>query len=74
MGAMQLGMDMRLCGPSQLWPDDTYRQELEQIASATNVKLMISDDIISAVAGADFVYTDVWVSMERAIHQIAKGG
>ncbi len=63
MGAMQLGMDMRLCGPRELWPDETYRQELEQIASATNAKLTISDDIISAAAGADFVYTDVWVSM-----------
>jgi ornithine carbamoyltransferase len=63
MGAMQLGMDMRLCGPQELWPDETYRQELEQIAAGTNAKLMITNDVTSAFTGADFVYTDVWVSM-----------
>ena len=62
-GAMQLGMDMRLCGPRELWPDETFRQELERIAAGTSAKLMITDDATSAFSGADFVYTDVWVSM-----------
>jgi len=63
MGAMQLGMDMRLCGPRELWPDETYRQELEQIAAGTSAKLTISDNVTAPFLGADFVYTDVWVSM-----------
>ena len=63
MGAMQLGMDMRLCGPKALWPDETYTSELEGIAAGTNAKLKITDDLSAACSGADFVYTDVWVSM-----------
>ena len=63
IGGAKMGMDVRLCGPQSCWPPAEIRQQAEQIASATGARIMITDDIDSAVAGVDFVYTDVWVSM-----------
>lgn len=62
-GAVQLGMSMRLGGPRQLWPDEAFVSELEGIAAGTNGRLHLTDNPAKACVGADFVYTDVWVSM-----------
>lgn len=58
-----LGMDVRICGPKQLWPSDEYRAIAEALASKSGARLMITDDTREAVKGVDFIHTDVWVSM-----------
>ena len=63
LGAVKLGMDMRLCGPRELWPEKDFSSKLLDIASAANAKLRVCDDPGEALPGADFVYTDVWLSM-----------
>ena len=63
IGGAKMGMDVRLCAPGSCWPVPEIRQQAEQIASTTGARILITDDIDSAVAGVDFVYTDVWVSM-----------
>ena len=63
IGGAKMGMDVRLCAPQSCWPSADIRQQAEQIASTTGARIMITDDSDSAVAGVDFVYTDVWVSM-----------
>ena len=63
LGAAQLGMDMRLCGPEELWPDNKIVDHLRRIAGPRKGKISISDDLSKALPGADFVYTDVWLSM-----------
>ena len=63
IGGAKMGMDVRLCAPRSCWPSADTCQQAEQIASTTGARIMINDDIDSAVAGVDFVYTDVWVSM-----------
>jgi ornithine carbamoyltransferase len=63
LGAMKLGMDLRLCGPRELWPEQKYATELLDIASTTNAKLRVCHDQSEALPGADFIYTDVWLSM-----------
>lgn len=62
-GAVKLGMDMRLCGPVSLWPDETLVRSLETVSNQGNGRLHLTDDIGEAVSGADFIYTDVWLSM-----------
>ena len=62
VGAL-LGMDVRICGPKQLWPSDEYRAIAEALASKSGARLMITDDAHAAVKGVDFIHTDVWVSM-----------
>lgn len=63
LGAVKLGMDMRLCGPRELWPEKDFSSKLLDIASATHARLRICDDPSEALPAADFVYTDVWLSM-----------
>ena len=63
LGAVKLGMDMRLCGPRELWPDKSFSSKLLDIASATNAKVHVCDNAAEGLRGADFVYTDVWLAM-----------
>ncbi len=66
VGAMKVGLDLRLCGPAEFRPDDAFVDHLKALAGASGAKLTITDTIAKAVAGADFIYTDVWLSMGEA--------
>ncbi len=63
VGGCKLGMDVRLCAPDALWPDADLVRKCRAIAAQTGARLTITGDVAEAVAGADFLYTDVWVSM-----------
>jgi len=69
-GAM-LGMDVRIVAPKELWPPadliDAYRQR----AATTGARVTITEDVDEGVKGADFLHTDVWVSMGEA-HEVWK--
>lgn len=60
-GAM-LGMDVRICAPPALQPTAVVRELAAQRATA-GAQLLVTDDLAAAVAGADFLCTDVWLSM-----------
>lgn len=63
IGGAKMGMDVRLCAPEACWPGQSIQQEARDIAITTGARVVVTDDIDKAVAGVDFVYTDVWVSM-----------
>ena len=65
MGAL-MGSDVRLAGPSDLGPPDDVVRIAEGIAAGTGARIIVTDDVHAAVAGTDFVHTDVWVSMGEA--------
>jgi ornithine carbamoyltransferase len=58
-----LGMDVRLCGPEKLWPSDEYTAIARKLQCQSGAKLLVTEDPCEAVKGADFIHTDVWVSM-----------
>jgi len=58
-----LGSDVRLAGPHELHPPKEVVQLAEDLARHTGAEITITDDPAEAVRGADFVHTDVWVSM-----------
>jgi ornithine carbamoyltransferase len=62
VGGCQLGMDVRLCAPRDLWPDPALVEPARRIAAETGARLTITEDRAAAVRGVDFVHTDVWVS------------
>lgn len=66
IGAMKVGLDLRLCGPAELRPDDAFVHHLHELAADSGARLTITDVIADAVIGADFIYTDVWLSMGEA--------
>ncbi|MGL6069880.1 ornithine carbamoyltransferase [Craterilacuibacter sp.] len=62
----KLGMDVRIGAPTQLWPEAELIEECRAIAVKTGATLTLTDLPEEAVKGADFIHTDVWVSMGEA--------
>ncbi|HEY4386693.1 MAG TPA: ornithine carbamoyltransferase, partial [Ktedonobacteraceae bacterium] len=67
IGAAKLGMDIRLAGPYERWPNHELTTRVQAIAKETGARLAVTEDAHSAVQGCDFIYTDVWVSMGEAV-------
>lgn len=63
IGGAKMGMDVRLCAPEILWPQQAIQDEARAIADATGARIMLTEDVDTAVKDVDFIYTDVWVSM-----------
>jgi ornithine carbamoyltransferase len=58
-----LGMDVRIVAPKHLWPDDALVKEAKALAKTTSARVQLTDDVKAGIKGADFLITDVWVSM-----------
>ncbi|WP_035806243.1 ornithine carbamoyltransferase [Kitasatospora mediocidica] len=58
-----LGLDIRIVAPEQLWPAEEVRKAAEELALASGARITLTEDVAVGVAGVDFLYTDVWVSM-----------
>ncbi len=63
VGAAKMGMDFRAAAPAECQPDKELVDKCNQIAKETGARITITHDVKKAVTGADFLYTDVWVSM-----------
>jgi ornithine carbamoyltransferase len=63
VGCAKMGIDFRAAAPPACQPAADLVQTCRDIAGATGAKITITDDIALAVKDADFLYTDVWVSM-----------
>jgi ornithine carbamoyltransferase len=58
-----LGMDTRICAPAALQPSAQVRGIAADLAAGSGARLLVTEDVNAGVAGVDFVYTDVWLSM-----------
>ncbi|MEV4005152.1 ornithine carbamoyltransferase [Actinomadura sp. NPDC049753] len=59
-----LGMDVRIVAPRALWPDEeAVVGPSRAVAAGTGASITLTEDVADGVRGADFVVTDVWVSM-----------
>lgn len=76
VGGTLLGIDVRLCAPRDLWPEEWLVRHCRQLADDSGGSLLLTESVEQGVSGADFLYTDVWVSMgeppERWAERIAK--
>ncbi len=63
IGAAKMGIDIRLAGPTSTWPSETRVNQVQVVAKENGASITVTDDMLSAVRGCDFLYTDVWVSM-----------
>ncbi|MEV8315860.1 ornithine carbamoyltransferase [Streptomyces sp. NPDC059900] len=61
--AALLGMDVRIVAPKAYWPAEEIVAKARELAESSGARITLSEDIAGGVAGADFVVTDVWVSM-----------
>lgn len=63
IGGTQMGMDVRICAPAGLQPPADLVAQMRTLALTTGARITLEIDPLKAVAKADFIYTDVWVSM-----------
>jgi ornithine carbamoyltransferase len=58
-----MGADVRICAPEALWPDKDVQDLAKERAEESGGRITLTADPGEALPGADFVHTDVWVSM-----------
>lgn len=63
IGAAILGTDITVACPKKFEPEMEVIEKAYKLASNSYSKIVITNDIDQAVEGADYIYTDVWVSM-----------
>jgi len=60
------GLNLRLVAPKSCWPEPQLVSQCSELAEQNGGNITLTEDIAAGVAGADFIYTDVWVSMGEA--------
>lgn len=58
-----LGMDVRIVAPRSLWPEEGVTARARALAEQSGARITLTEDVAEGVRGADFLTTDVWVSM-----------
>ncbi len=66
LGAAKIGQHIVLCGPQELWPDAGYQERLQALTLESGGRFEVQAAPGLALPGADFIYTDVWLSMGEA--------
>ncbi len=61
----RLGANIRIASPPELWPRRDYITEAKKAAGETGADILLTEDPVEAVKGADIIYTDVWISMGK---------
>jgi len=62
-----LGLDIRICAPSSLLPSAEVQDIAEGLSRRSGARIRLGQDPSAMVDGADFLYTDVWVSMGEPV-------
>ncbi len=73
IGSAKMGLDFVILAPKSLWPEEELVALCRGYAKESGGSVAVTDDL-SAVEGADAVYTDVWCSMgeeDKAAERIA---
>lgn len=65
IGCAKMGMHFVALAPKELWPNEELTAEMKAVAEKTGgtIGFFSIEDADEALAGADALYTDVWVSM-----------
>ena len=63
VGSAKMGIDFRIAAPKECQPSEELVARCRVVAAKTGAEITITENVDEAVKGADFLYTDVWVSM-----------
>ena len=66
IGCAKMGLDFVACAPKAYWPDPALVEKCKTFAACSGATIMLSEST-DAAAGADVIYTDVWVSMGEPV-------
>ncbi len=63
VGSAKMGIDFRIAAPKECQPSAELVASCKAVAAVTGARITITENVDEAVKDADFLYTDVWVSM-----------
>ena len=63
VGCAKLGLHFVACAPEKYFPNSDLVETCKAIAAENGGSITLESDVQKAVAGANVIYTDVWVSM-----------
>ncbi len=63
----KMGMHFTACSSGNYFPDPALVKTCEEIAAATGGSITLTEDVKAGTAGANIIYTDVWVSMGEPV-------
>ncbi len=63
VGCAKLGLHFVACAPEKYFPDKKLVETCKSLAEENGGSVTLESDVKKAVAGANVLYTDVWVSM-----------
>ncbi len=67
VGCALMGLNFTACAPAAYFPDAALIETCRTLAKQSGASLRFIEEPTKAVAGADVIYTDVWVSMGEPI-------
>ena len=67
VGCAKMGVNFTACAPKKYFPEEGLIGQCREFAAASGAQLRFLEDPMEAVAGADVIYTDVWVSMGEPV-------
>ncbi len=70
--AGMLGVDFAIASPRGYQLDEASVAKAQRLAATAGSTVMVTEDPVSAVAGADVVYTDTWTSMGQESEAAAR--
>ena len=59
----KMGLHFTACAPKEYFPAEELVKQCEEYAAASGGSITLTEDVKEGTAGADVLYTDVWVSM-----------
>ncbi len=59
----KLGLHFVACAPKKYFPNAALVVQCEEYARESGASIVLTEDVAEGTAGADIIYTDVWVSM-----------
>ena len=63
VGCAKMGVHVSIVAPPELFPAAEHVEYAKKVGAETGAHVLVTSDIGEGLAGADAVYTDVWISM-----------
>lgn len=59
----KMGLNFTACAPKELFPAEDLVETCRRLAAENGCTVTLTEDVKAGTAGADVIYTDIWVSM-----------
>ena len=63
VGCAKMGLHFTACAPKELFPAADLVETCRELARESGGSVTLTEDVQAGTAGADVIYTDIWVSM-----------